>query len=606
MKDLFKGIYEIARPFGRRRMAYASAILVGQAIMQLISVLSILPFLNAAADMNLFRASRLGAAFFGLFGQMSNHQALWVIGCLSIFLLLSANLLTVFATWYTGHYAHYVGHSTRIALLRAILSRKYEYFLNLNSSALIKNLVDDTNTFSQYILVPALDIIARAIVILLLAATLALMEPMLCFWSLAIVGVYYFLVVRPSRARGLRLSVETNASIRDIHFQVNQTMTGIKPIAANNAQAYFEDRVAAPSARLARAFPAAVLMPAIPRAGLEILVFGGMIAWLLILLANGQDLAAVMPRVGLIALIAYRLMPSLQAMFTQTVLLSTLGASMEEVLRLLRAQEINAHTIAKTGAPAPQALTWSREIRFENVAFAYAGSARIALNGVNFTIPKGQNVAFVGSTGSGKSTLIDLLLGLLEPTGGRILVDGQPLSSDRLREWHAAIGYVPQEVFLLDASIAENIAFGQNRETLDLALVQEAAKVVSASKFIENGGGFWSEVGERGVRLSGGQRQRLALARAVYRQPSLLVLDEATSALDPKTESGVIAAIAAMNTELTVVNVAHRLNTIKNCDVIHFLRDGAIEASGTFDALSRDVPAFRTFANQPEPGLKQP
>ena len=600
MKDLFKGIYEIARPFGRRRLIYTSGILFAQAIMQLVSVLSILPFLNAAGDMARFRASQMGSVFFRLAGDVSDHAALWIIGSASIFVLLAANALSVFSTWYTAHYANYVGHSTRVALLRAILNRKYEYFLNLNSSALIKNLVEDTNTLAQYILLPTLDIVSRAMVILLLAATLAFMEPWLSFWSLAIIAVYFLLVVRPARAAGLRVSNQTNDSLRALYFQVNQTMTGIKPIAANNAQDYFRGRVEQPSAKLARAFPLAILMPSIPRAGLEMLVFGGMIAWLLILLANGQDLTAVMPRVGLIALIAYRLMPSLQAIFSQSVMVSTLTASMDELLLLLRAQGIDAHHAEQAGVPPPPALAWSHEIRFENVSFSYAGSDRTALKTVDFTIPKGQKVAFVGSTGSGKSTLIDLLLGLLEPTTGRILVDGQPLSGASLPAWHAAVGYVPQEVFLLDNSVAENIAFGENRDTLDLDRVRAAAECVSASKFIDNGGGFWTEVGERGVRLSGGQRQRLALARAIYRQPSILVLDEATSALDPKTESDVIAAITAMNQGLTVINVAHRLSTIKDCDVIHFLRDGAFHASGTFDELTRDVPAFRRFANQPE------
>jgi len=599
MKDLLAGIYEIARPFGRRRMAYACAVLVAQAIMQLVSVLSILPFLSAAADMAQFRHSRLGGVFFMVFGNLSDSQALWTVGGLSIVLLLVANGLTVFAAWQSAHYAHFVGNNTRKAVLKAILNRKYEYFLNLNTSELIKTLVEDTNTFSQYILIPTLDIVARAFVAVFLGATLALIEPMLSVWVLGIVAVYYYLVVRPARKEGLRLAMAANDSIRDIYFQVNETMGGIKPILAHDARDHFLARVARASDGLARTMPKALLLPAIPRAGLEIIVFGGMIAWLLTLLATGHDLAALMPRVGLIALVAYRLMPSMQVIFAQSVLVSTLTGSMQEVLRLLRAQDIRTGTAAAR-ADAPQPLAWSNEIRFEKVSFSYAGSDRVALHELDFTIPKGQNVAFVGSTGSGKSTLIDLLLGLLEPSSGRILVDGEVLSGERLAEWRAAVGYVPQVVFLLNAAVSENIAFGETAETLDMKRVHDAATAASAIEFVTSGGGFDNDVGERGVRLSGGQRQRLALARAVYRNPSILVLDEATSALDPKTESSVIASIAAMDDELTVINVAHRLSTIKDCDLIYFLREGRIEASGTFDALSRDVPAFRTFANQPE------
>jgi ABC-type multidrug transport system fused ATPase/permease subunit len=605
MKDLITGIYEIARPFGRRRMVYACAILVIQAIMQLVSVLSILPFLSAAADMAQFRQSRLGTVFFWVAGDLSNSQALWTIGGLSIALLLIANALTVFSAWQSAHYAHYVGNNTRKAVLKAIMNRRYEYFLNLNSSELIKTLVEDTNTFSQYILIPTLDTIARAFVAIFLTATLALVEPLLSLWVAVIVAVYYYIVVRPARKQGLRLAVAANDSIRDIYFEVNETMGGIKPILAHDARDYFHARVARASDELAHTMPKALLMPAIPRAGLEIIVFGGMIAWLLTLLAGGTDLATIMPRVGLIALVAYRLMPSLQVIFAQSVLVSTLTESMNEVLRLLRAQDVKGRVTVSHGT-APPPLKWSQEIRFDKVSFNYAGSDRVALHDLDFAIRKGQKIAFVGSTGSGKSTLIDLLLGLLEPTSGRILIDGHELSGDHLPQWRAAVGYVPQVVFLLNTSIAENIAFGEDPKTLDMKRVRDAATAVSAMEFITSGGGFESDVGERGVRLSGGQRQRLALARAVYRNPSVLVLDEATSALDPKTESGVVAAIAAMNEDLTVINVAHRLNTIKDCDWIYFLRDGRIDASGTFDTLSRDVAAFRTFANHPEAEAEAP
>lgn len=597
MKDLFLGLYEIARPFGRRRMVYACIIMAAQAVMQLASVLAILPFLSAAADMERFRQSQLGTVFFAIFGQMADTRALMIVGSLSIAILLAANVLTVFSGWYAAHYATYVGHSTRLALLKAILNRPYEYFLNLNSSSLIKNLVEDTNTMAHYVLIPALDIISRLFVVILLGLALAIMEPMLTLCALALIVGYYLLVVQPARKRGLQFSVAANDAARATYFQVNETIGAIKPIIASDAQDFFRERVAVPSGELARIMPKAMAIPSIPRAGLEILVFGGMIAWLLALLASGQDLTGVMPRVGVIALIAYRLMPSMQTMFAQTVLVSTLTESVNEVLALLRMQKVGA-TLRRHGAAPP--LTWSSEVRFEDVQFSYQGSDRQALGGLDFAIPKGKRIAFVGSTGSGKSTLIDLVLGLLEPSSGRILVDGEALTDERLAQWRATVGYVPQEGFLLNASIAENIAFGQHGDALDMDRVRAAATCVSAMDFIEAGGGLSTDVGERGVRLSGGQRQRLALARAIYSQPSLLVLDEATSALDPETEREVIAAIAAMSDQLTVINVAHRLNTIKDCDLIYFLRDGQIAASGTYAQLSRNA-AFRAFANHPEP-----
>jgi ATP-binding cassette, subfamily B, bacterial PglK len=329
-------------------------------------------------------------------------------------------------------------------------------------------------------------------------------------------------------------------------------------------------------------------------------VFGGMIAWLLVVLISGGNLTALQPRMGLVALVAYRLMPSLQTLFAMMGAIGSSRQSLDEVLGILDEQpRFAASTTPPPEGVHPEPLAWSDEIRFEDVGFAYAGAAEPAISGVNLTIAKGQHVAFVGPTGSGKSTLIDLVLGLLQPTSGRILIDGEPLLPELLPSWRRAVGYVPQELFLLDATIAENISFGWDGHAIDRARVIEVAELAQAREFIEDGraSGFDAVVGERGVRLSGGQRQRLALARALYARPNVLVMDEATSALDPQTERQVVAALAQAHDALTVITVTHRINTVRNYDCIHYVQNGRVVASGDFAGLSERHADFRVQAN---------
>ena len=246
--------------------------------------------------------------------------------------------------------------------------------------------------------------------------------------------------------------------------------------------------------------------------------------------------------------------------------------------------------------PAP--LSFQEAVRFDDVKFHYSSDSPWVLNDFNLTISKGSRIGFVGSTGSGKSTTLDLLMGLLEPTQGKILVDGHPISGKRLRAWQQNIAHVPQSIFLADSTLAENIAFGVPREAIDMDRVQQAACQAQIADFIESRPkGYQALVGERGVRLSGGQRQRIGIARALYKRASVLVFDEATSALDNATERKVIDAIKSLNRELTILLVAHRLSTVQHCDTIIEMEYGRVVAQGTYKQLLEDSPSFRKMVN---------
>ena len=303
-------------------------------------------------------------------------------------------------------------------------------------------------------------------------------------------------------------------------------------------------------------------------------------------------ISSALPVLGLLALGAQRLLPSLQQLYVSWASIVGSQASIEDILKLLDQPlpEVQQELI-------PSQYSFQQDVRFDSVHFRYNNDGPWVLKGLNLVIKKGSRVGLVGSTGSGKSTTLDLLMGLLMPTEGNILIDGEPVSGKYLRDWQRSIAHVPQSIFLADTSLAENIAFGIPLDKIDLGRVKIAARQAQIADYIESRPeGYKTYVGERGIRLSGGQRQRIGIARALYRQASVLVLDEATSALDNTTEQLVLDAMGTLSSELTVVLIAHRLTTVRHCDVIIELEHGKVVAQGTYDELIENSPSFRNMA----------
>lgn len=299
-----------------------------------------------------------------------------------------------------------------------------------------------------------------------------------------------------------------------------------------------------------------------------------------------------LPVLGMLALGAQRLLPSLQQLYYSWASITGYQASLADTIMLLD-QPLPEELLQ----PITKPLKIKDTIRLDAVRFSYTGAGPWVLDGLNLVIAKGARVGFVGSTGSGKSTTLDLLMGLLIPTKGQLLVDRQPVNGNRLRAWQRSIAHVPQSIFLADTTLAENIAFGVPVESIDMERVKQAAYQAQIADFIEqNPEGYQAFVGERGVRLSGGQRQRIGIARALYKQASVLVLDEATSALDNATEQLVMEAIGELNSELTILLIAHRLTTVRHCDFIVELEHGKVVAQGTYEQLLKSSPSFHRMA----------
>jgi ATP-binding cassette subfamily B protein len=289
---------------------------------------------------------------------------------------------------------------------------------------------------------------------------------------------------------------------------------------------------------------------------------------------------------------AQRLLPALQQSYNSWATIAGCEASLIEILELLD-QPLPKNHSALIATPMP----FKSSIRFNCVGFRYFDNGPLVLENLDLVIPKGSRVGFVGTTGGGKSTTLDLLMGLLGPSVGKLLVDDRPITATNVGEWQKNIAHVPQSIYLADTSLAENIAFGVPRRLIDMELVKQAAHQARIAEFIETmPEGYDAFVGERGIRLSGGQRQRIGIARALYKRASVLVLDEATSALDNATEQSVINAIEGLNRDLTIVMIAHRITTVRNCDIIFELESGRLVAQGTYNQLLQSSISFRKMA----------
>jgi len=568
-RDLIRRVFFLARPYGRKRLAIVFIFSLAQGAFQVIGVSSILPFLALAADPGKFRESAAGKWLLSQSASLSDGQLLMVTGIFALLMLFVSNGINIAAEVNRSHYARGFAHWLRSGLLHKIASRPYAYFLRRNSGVLLKKVNNDVNQYTNQVLLPLLDSFARAITVLFLLLTLLVVDPGVALGASALFGVFYFGLFRFLGKRRREISSGVKLSGRGIMRESQQLLGGIKPIKVHRAEEPFMENFRRHSEKQAKLMAWMPLYQNGPRYLIEPLAFGALVVLVLIYSARGQDLISLLPTLGVMALAGYRLLPSVQLLYGQATIVSTTLHTLDEVYEEFVAVEKElAPEIdeTKTRFTAPPPLEWHTAITLENLGFQYPGTARPVIENLSLTIPRNSSLGIVGATGSGKSTLVDLILGLHQPTSGYILIDGVPLTPENRRAWRGGIGYVPQDIFLIDDTLVANIAFGAPKERVDPNRLREAAAAAQILDFIESLPKQWeSRVGERGVRLSGGQRQRIGLARALYHQPSLLILDEATSALDVETEAEVMKAINTLSGSITMLIIAHRLSTIEGC-----------------------------------------
>lgn len=561
----------LARPYGRAKLAGIFSLSFAQALFQVIGVTSIFPFLALAADPERIRHSQFGLRFLALLPPMSNRELLTTAGVIAIVGLLASNAVNLLAEYARTRYAQNFAHWLRVRLLRRMASQPYTYFLQRNTGDLLKKVLGDVGNYTTGVFLPLLDSLARGLTAVLLLATVFLVQPVIALSAAIVLGGFYVITFRLLARKRREVDENLRISVGGLFREAQQMLGGIKPVKVHRAEEHFLSRFAKHSAVLAKMSARLPVFANGPRYLVEPLAFGGLVVAVLLLAAKGRDFSDILPNLGVMALAGYRLLPSLQLLYSQLTQVSSMRHAVDEVYDEFVAAETDrsiSPAISSDALARARPFRWNDSITLREISFRYPGVSRPALEGISLIIAKNTSVGVIGPTGSGKSTLVDLLLGLYQPAAGDILIDGRPLTPALVPAWQASIGYVPQDIFLIDDAIARNVAFGLPDNQIDPARLREACTMAQILDFIETElpNGFDTYVGERGIRLSGGQRQRIGLARALYHRPSLLILDEATSALDIATEAKLLEALRSLAGKLTMVVAAHRLSAVANCD----------------------------------------
>ena len=438
----------------------------------------------------------------------------------------------------------------------------------------------------------AMRLLANGVMLALLVVFLFAMEPLAALGGVVIFGGTYGLIFLATRVKLTRMGkgrVEANKA----QFQIiHEAMAGIKNVKIRGLERSYLERFRIPSHANARQQAGLALISELPRQLLEVIAFGGMVLFVLWLLArNDGVIGDIVPILGVYAFAAARMFPTIQQLFSAISEIRFGKPALDQLHREL---------LQGTGARLPEGqakpIPLRETLELDRVTFAFPNAERAALRELSLVIKANTTVGIVGSTGAGKTTCVDLILGLLSPQSGALRVDGTVIDEDNVRGWQKSVGYVPQEIFLIDDTVAANIAFGVPRDEIDIEAVRAAARVAELDEFVMTlPQGYATEVGERGARLSGGQRQRIGIARALYSNPDILVFDEATSALDNLTERAIMAAIGALGHSKTIVVIAHRLSTVRHCDMVYLLRDGRVEAADHYEGLVAKNDHFRAL-----------
>lgn len=607
MKEQFAKLFSLLNHRERRRLWLLMGAMVVMGILDVIGISSIFPFMTVVAKPDTVHSSSVLSWAYSALGFASSNRFLLFLGFVVLVLLVASNLFAAFVTWMMLRFSHDLGHQLSCRMLGGFLGKPYAFFLGRNSSTLTLSVIGEINGLVNGVLVPSLQTIARLIVTLMILLLVMIIDPVLALSVAAAAGGIYGAIFYVLKNRLSTLGERTLTANRARHRLASESLLGIKELKILQREHHYLTEFEQWSRRYARDQVSYSVISLLPRYAIEIIAFGGILVILLYLLAVRRDVSQALPLIALYAVAGYRLMPSIQQIFGGITQVRFGMASWHGLHRDLEAAKGGAVLDRQRHAP----LAFERQVSLRQVTFSYPGSAEPSLCAVDLVIPHNATIGFVGETGSGKTTAIDILLGLHIPQQGSLSVDDRVVNESNLAGWRTHIGYVQQGIHLVDDTIRRNIALGIPDDEIDEAQLREAAQLANIDRFIseELPDGYSALVGERGTRLSGGQRQRICIARALYHRPDVIVFDEATSALDTVTEDAIIEAIANLAHKKTVIMVAHRLTTLVNCDAIYVFERGRIVDHGTFQELKARSATFRALARADEgenQGIQRP
>ena len=563
---------------------------------------AVMPFLSFIADPNSLDQNGLVSSLYEHFGFVSRYSFAFALGLGCIGVILLSNFVLMVRGYMIARFTVMRVHALSTRLLKSYLRKPYEHFLGRNSSDIGKRILSETNEISVSFLQPAAELIASSISAVFILTFLLYLEPLGTLIGAGIVLTFYLTVHRFSGRYIKRLGEARAASNARRFRMINEIFGGIKDLKIHQKEEVYARSFETSSSEMMKANWKSRIATDTPQYLVQAFFLSGVIMACLLMIdvdlfnTDGNAGGQLIPMLGVFAFAGQRLVPELQKIY---------AASSKMTFGAAALQNVHEDMDRKPPAPRPiaQPIPFQQNLELRGLSYHYP-DAKAGISDLSTTIAKGARIGIVGGTGAGKTTLVDLILGLLQPKSGLMAVDGKPLDTpDALDGWRQRVAYVPQSIFLTDASFAENIAFGTPFSSIDMDKVVACAKIAQIHDFImtKTPAGYASMTGERGTMLSGGQRQRIGIARALYRDADLIVLDEATSALDSATERDVMVAIDALPRSLTLIMIAHRLDTLRGCDKLLVMSDGKIVEEGSWEALVQQGGLFSTMCAARQP-----
>jgi len=554
------------------------------ALVDMMGVASILPFVAILSNPSLIETSIILNLTFNqltIFGVKTEEEFLFALGIIVFLLLILSLIVKALTTYLQERFVQLSEYNIGKRLIEIYLRQPYSWFLNRNSADLGKNILSEVMQVINNGIRPLIELIAKSLIAIALITLLFIVDPILAMIVGSSLGsayllIFYFVRNYLDKSGSLRLK---NNQLR--FTAVNEAFSATKEIKLGGLEKIFINIFSNSALKVAKSQAVALVVSQLPKYILEAIAFGGILLIILYIMTQTGNFNSALPIISLYAFAGYRLLPALQQIYVSFTQLIFVGPSLSKLFNDMTNKNILVEN-QDEGFLFPK-----NQIVLKNIYYDYPESKRTTIKNINIEILAKSIVGFVGPTGSGKTTLVDIILGLLDPKKGSLEIDGKIITKQNVRSWQRSIGYVPQNIYLSDDTIAANIAFGVQRNEIDLDLIEKSSKIANLHNFIINElpEKYDTIIGERGVRLSGGQRQRIGIARALYNKPKVLVLDEATSSLDNQTEESVIKQVLSLNQNMTIIIIAHRLNTVKNCDIIFRLENGQIIDQGSYNKV---------------------
>lgn len=569
----------------RKQAALLLLMILVMALLDMIGVASILPFMTVLTNPTLIETNiflnSLYEASIRLFGTQNIQEFIFVLGVMVFVLLIISLSFKALTTYIQLRYILMREYSIGKRLIEGYLHQPYSWFLNRHSAELGKTILSEVQQIVGYGMKPMMVLITQGMIAIALISLLFVADPKLSlivgFSLISIYGLIFYFIRNYLNLIGKERLKNNNLRFKSISEAFNAT----KEIKVGGLEQTYINNFSTSAKIFARTQASSQVISQLPRFILEAIAFGGIIIIILYIMAQKGSFTHAIPIVSLYVFAGYRLMPALQQIYGSFTSLTFVGPSLDRLCKDLKNLKTNEKIKFQDILPL------NKSISLNNVSYNYPNSSRTALKNISLNIPAKSKVGLVGATGSGKTTTVDIILGLLNSQIGTLEIDGHIINGENTKAWQKSIGYVPQNIYLSDDTVAANIAFGLDPKDIDLALVEDASKIANLHHFVAEDlpQKYETLIGERGVRLSGGQRQRIGIARALYHKPQLLVFDEATSALDNETEDAVMKAVNNLNKDMTIIMIAHRLNTVKDCDIIYKFEKGQIVGFGKFNEL---------------------